>query len=375
MKFDPTPDIETIVIGGGVIGLAIAAACADAGQETFLFERNDALGREVSSRSSEVIHAGLYYPAQSLKARMCVTGKQLLYAYARERNVPVRNVGKIVVATTPAETAALDAIAAKAKANGVEDLEILNAGDIRARQPEITGIKGLFSPSTGIINSHGLMQALEADVLNHGGTIVLETEVRNVTLSEHGLFELEISSGGDTARITARNLFAAAGLGMAELGNMLPHSGSYAPPRLYFAKGHYFTLRSRSPFHHLVYPVPVDGGLGTHLTLDMDGRARFGPDVQWLDHIDYTFEDADGSRGADFERSIRRYWPGLPDGALEPSYTGIRPKLSRHGESARDFEIHGPRDHGVPNLVALYGIESPGLTSCLAIARYATEVA
>jgi len=374
MKFDPTPDIETVVIGGGVIGLAIAAACADAGHETYLFERNNALGREVSSRSSEVIHAGLYYPALSLKARMCVTGKQLLYAYARERSVPVRNTGKLIVATSSVETEALDDIAAKANANGVEDLEALDASGIHALEPEIAGVKGLFSPSTGIIDSHALMQALEADVLNHGGTIVLETEVRNVALSEHGLFEIEISSGGETARITARNVFAAAGLGMQQIGPRLPHAATYTPPPIDFAKGHYFGLRHKAKFQHLVYPVPVEGGLGTHLTLDIEGNVRFGPDVQWIDRIDHAFADGDGGRQAEFERSIRRYWPSLPDNALTPDYTGIRPKVSRQGEPARDFEIHGPRDHGIPNLVALYGIESPGLTSCLAIARYAMEV-
>ncbi len=212
------------------------------------------------------------------------------------------------------------------------------------------------------------MRALESDLAVRGGSVVLNTEVRSVTRRSDDLFEIEMTSGGETAKITARNLFAAAGLGMAELGNMLPRAGSYAPPRLYFAKGHYFTLRGRSPFRHLVYPVPVEGGLGTHLTLDMDGRARFGPDVQWLDRIDYAFEDADGSRRTDFEKSIRRYWPGLPDGALKQNYTGIRPKTSCQGEAARDFEIHGPRDHGIPHLVTLYGIESPGLTSSLAIA-------
>jgi L-2-hydroxyglutarate oxidase LhgO len=375
MEFDPTPDIETVVIGGGVIGLAIAAACADAGHETYLFERNNALGREVSSRSSEVIHAGLYYPAQSFKARMCVTGKKLLYAYTHERGIPVRNVGKLVVATSSVETPELDAIAAKAKINGVEDLEILDTSEIRAREPEIAGTKALFSPSTGIIDSHALMQALEADVLNHGGTIVLETEVRNILLSEYGLFEIEISSGGETARITARNLFVAAGLGMARLGPGLPHAATYTPPPIYFAKGHYFRLRHKAKFQHLVYPVPVDGGLGTHLTLDVGGNVRFGPDVQWIDRIDHAFDADNGLRQAEFERSIRRYWPSLPDNALTPDYTGIRPKVSRQGDPAPDFEIHGPRDHGIPNLVALYGIESPGLTSCLAIAKYCMELA
>jgi L-2-hydroxyglutarate oxidase LhgO len=301
---------------------------------------------------------------------MCVDGKRLLYAYARDRDVAIRQLGKLIVATSLAEASALEAIAGNAKANGVDDLRLLSADDVRMLEPEIACFKALFSPSTGIVDSHGLMRALESDLAVRGGTVVLNTEVHSVTRRSDDLFEIEMTSGGEAAKITARNLFVAAGLGMAELGNMLPHAGSYAPPRLYFAKGHYYTLRSRSPFHHLVYPVPVEGGLGTHLTLDMDGRARFGPDVQWLDRIDYAFEDADGSRRTDFERSIRRYWPGLPDGALEQNYTGIRPKTSRQGEAARDFEIHGPLDHGIPHLVALYGIESPGLTSSLAIAHY-----
>jgi L-2-hydroxyglutarate oxidase LhgO len=364
------PDIETVVIGAGVIGLAIAAECANAGQETYVLERHHAIGQEVSSRSSEVVHAGIYYPNKSLKARMCVDGKRLLYAYARDRGVAIRQLGKLIVATSPAEAPALEAIADRAKANGVDDLRVLSGDDVRTLEPEIACVKALFSPSTGVVDSHGLMRALESDLAVRGGSVVLNTEVRSVTRRSDDLFEIDMTSAGETAKITARNLFAAAGLGMAELGNMLPRAGSYAPPRLYFAKGHYFTLRGRSPFRHLVYPVPVEGGLGTHLTLDMDGRARFGPDVQWLDRIDYAFEDAEGSRRADFERSIRRYWPGLPDGALEQNYTGIRPKTSCQGEAARDFDIHGPHDHGIPHLVALYGIESPGLTSSLAIARY-----
>jgi L-2-hydroxyglutarate oxidase LhgO len=370
-----TPDIETIVIGGGVIGLAIAAECAKAGQETYLFERRDAIGQEVSSRSSDVVHAGLYYPAQSLKARMCDEGKQLLYAYAQERNVAVRQLGKLVVATSVGEASALDAIAETAKTNGVGDLEVLDAGTIRTLEPDVAGIKALFSPLTGIIDSHGLIHALEADFTDRGGTIALETEVHNVTHRADGLFEIELISGGETAKIAARYVFAAAGLGMAELGPMLPRKVSYTPPPLYFAKGHYFALRGKSRFQHLVYPVPVDGGLGTHLTLDLEGNVRFGPDVQWVDRIDHAFDEKNGLRLAEFERSIRRYWPSLPDGALMPSYTGIRPKTSRRGEPAQDFNIHGPRDHGIPHLIALYGIESPGLTSCLAIARYCVAIA
>jgi L-2-hydroxyglutarate oxidase LhgO len=363
-------DIETVVIGGGVIGLAIAAECAKAGQETYVLERHDAIGQEVSSRSSEVIHAGIYYPDQSLKARMCVEGKHLLYDYARRRSIPVRQLGKLVVATSPSEADALDAIAARAKANGVNDIRVLEKDDIHALEPDIAAVKALFSPSTGIIDSHGLMSALENELMDRGGTVVLETNVGTVSRGANDLFEIEMTSGGETTKVTARNLYAAAGLGMADVGPMLPRAEPYVPPTLHFAKGHYFALQGTTRFEHLVYPVPVQGGLGTHLTLDLEGRVRFGPDVQWVDRIDYAFDEMAGLRLAEFERSIRRYWPGLPNNALAPGYTGIRPKISRQGDPAQDFAIHGPRAHGIPRLVALYGIESPGLTSSLAIARH-----
>jgi L-2-hydroxyglutarate oxidase LhgO len=370
MPFSLTPDIETLIIGGGVVGLAIAAECAKAGRETYVFERNSAFGREGSSRSSEVIHAGIYYPHGSLKAELCVEGKRLLYAYAQDRNIGVRRVGKLIVATSPTEIAALDAIAARAKANGVEDIRVLSVDDIPALEPEIVGTKALFSPSTGIVDSHGLMRALATDLENCGGSIVLQTDVQNVTLRADGLFEIDMTSGGMAARVTVRNLIAAAGLGMAELGPRLPRTTRYTPPSLHFAKGHYFNLHHKSTFRHLIYPIPVAAGLGTHLTLDLEGNVRFGPDVEWIDKIDYSFDDPDGMRRTEFERAIRRYWPALPDGGLSPSFTGIRPKISRQGEPAQDFAIHGPRQHGVPRLVALYGIESPGLTSSLAIARH-----
>lgn len=368
------PDIETIVIGGGVVGLAIAAECAKAGQETYVLERHDTIGQEVSSRSSEVIHAGIYYPSGSLKAQLCVEGRDLLYAYARDRDLGVQRLGKLIVATSPAEVTALDAIASRAKANGVDDIRTLSAADIHALEPEIIGTKALFSPSTGIVDSHGMMRALATDLANCGGAVVLQTDVQNVTLRTDGLFEIAMTSGGEPAKITARNLIAAAGLGMAEIGPLLPHATPYTPPSLHFAKGHYFALRRKSKFRHLIYPVPVEGGLGTHLTLDLDGNVRFGPDVQWIERIDYAFDDPDGARTVEFERSIRRYWPALPDGGLSPSYTGIRPKISRQGEPAQDFAIHGPREHSIPHLVALYGIESPGLTSSLAIARHCVTV-
>jgi L-2-hydroxyglutarate oxidase LhgO len=274
------PDIEAIVIGGGVIGLAIARACTEAGYETCVFESADAIGQGISSRSSEVIHAGLYYPPKSLKARLCVEGKELLYAYARDRNVAFNQLGKLVIAASIAELQTLDAIAKTAKANGGDDLRVLEADDIRAFEPNISGVKALFSPSTGIVDSHGLMRALETDIMDRAGTIALRTEVRNVRRLPNGLFEIELISAGDIAKITARYVFASAGLGRAKIGPMLPRRDSYVPPPIYFAKGHYFALRGKSQFRHLVYPVPADGGLGIHLTLDLEGNVRFGPDVQ-----------------------------------------------------------------------------------------------
>jgi len=368
------PDIETAVIGGGVIGLAIAVACASKGQEAIVFERNGDVGREVSSRSSEVIHAGIYYPKGSLKAQACVAGRKRLYEFTERNAVPAKRIGKLIVATTSAEIAVLQKFEDLAYANGVEDLRWLTAADARALEPDVGCVAALFSPSTGIIDSHALMKALEGCLQAGNGSVVLRSQLQSALCLPDGTFELEIASGTEISKLTARNLFVAGGLGMADLRDKLPFGNGYEPPKTRFAKGHYFTLQGRAPFQHLVYPVPVDGGLGTHLTLDLQGTARFGPDVQWTDRIDYMFDDPDGKRREDFEHSIRRYWPALPDGALEPGYTGIRPKISSKGEPPADFEIHGPERHGVPRMVALYGIESPGLTSCLALADYCVKL-
>lgn len=368
-----TPDIETAVIGGGVIGLAIAVACANKGQEAIVFERNTDVGREVSSRSSEVIHAGIYYPNGSLKSKACVCGRKRLYEFAERNGVPAKRIGKLVVATASAEIAVLQKFDSLARANGVEDLRWLTAADVQALEPEVACVAALLSPSTGIIDSHALMKALEGCLQAANGSVVLRSQLQSALCLPDGTFELEIASGSEISKLTARNLFVAGGLGMASLCDKLPFGNGYEPPKTRFAKGHYFTLHGRAPFQHLVYPVPVDGGLGTHLTLDLQGAARFGPDVQWIDRIDYTFDDPGGKRRADFEHAIRRYWPALPDGALEPGYTGIRPKISSKGEPPADFEIHGPERHGIPRMVALYGIESPGLTSCLALADLCLE--
>jgi len=365
-----SPDVETIVIGGGVIGLAIAVACAAKGQEAIVLERRSDVGQEVTSHSSEVIHAGIYYPKGSLKAMACVAGRQSLYKFATENGVATRRLGKLIVATSPSEIPALRRIQEHAQANGVDNLCWLTASEAQTFEPELTCSAALFSPTTGIVDSHALMKSFEGHLQARGGSVILKTELRMVRRAPNSSFLLEVMSGGEVSTLTARNLFVAGGLGMAVLRDALPFANGYEPPKTRFAKGHYFSLRGRAPFSHLVYPIPVEGGLGTHLTLDLQGAARFGPDVQWIDRIDYTFNDLDGKRQKDFERSIRRYWPALPEGALYPGYTGIRPKISSKGEPPADFQIHGPEQHGTPSMVVLYGIESPGLTACLALAQY-----
>lgn len=367
------PDIETVVIGAGVVGLAIARALAAAGHEVIVLERHGAIGQETSSRSSEVIHAGLYYPPGSLKARFCVEGRKLLYAFAAENGVPHARYGKLVVATAEDERPRLAALAAAARANGVTDVTLLDAKRVRAREPEIQCVEALLSPSTGVIDSHALMVALEGHVRAGAGSVVLNTSVEGIRIGPTGLFALATTSGGGTpATLATRNLVIAAGLGASRLGAMAAAASGtgYIPPRSYPARGHYFTLDGRTPFRHLVYPLPHEGWLGIHLTLDIAGRARFGPDLEWQDEASTVFDEKNGARRQQFEREIRRYWPGLPSGRLQPGYVGVRPKIYAPGEPAPDFAIHAEREHGIPRLVALYGIESPGLTSSLAIGDY-----
>jgi L-2-hydroxyglutarate oxidase LhgO len=365
-----TPDVETVVIGAGIVGLAVARALAERGHEVLLLERHQGVGRETSSRSSEVIHAGLYYPPGSLKAKLCVEGRCLLYEFARDNGVPHARYGKLVVATAEEERDCLDAIAGVALANGVADLVRLNQTETRALEPEVSAVSALFSPSTGVIDSHALMVALEGHIRNASGGIVLNTEVEGLAAPAGGSFEIATVSAGEQATLRARNLVIAAGLGATHLGAMLGGQGNYRPPETHPARGHYFVLDGKAPFRHLVYPVPREAWLGIHLTLDVAGHARFGPDLEWQEQPSMLFDDGDGVRRACFEREIRRYWPGLPEGRLSPGYVGVRPKIYRRGEAAPDFAIHAEREHGIPRLVALYGIESPGLTSSLAIGAY-----
>ncbi len=365
-----TADVETVVVGAGVVGLAIARALALKGQEVLVLERHDRIGSETSSRNSEVIHAGLYYPPGSLRATLCVKGKHQLYEFCAENGVAHSRCGKLLVATQDAEIAKLEDIAKTASANGVDDLKRLNADEARALEPEVACVAAYLSPSTGVVDSHGLMLALEGHLTANGGQVVLNTNATALAPTTNGEFEITLESGGETSRVTAKNLVLAAGFGGTALGRTLTYKAGYTVPETYPAKGHYFSLSGRAPFRHLVYPMPQGAWLGVHLTLDVTGRAKFGPDIEWKDTVSYDFEDADGARRAHFEAEVRRYWPGLPDDALQPDYVGVRPKIYRQGEPVPDFAIHGPAEHGLSRLVALYGIESPGLTSSIAIGEH-----
>lgn len=369
-------EVDTVVVGAGVVGLAVARAMALAGHEVLIAEAATDFGSGTSSRNSEVIHAGLYYPTGSLKARACVRGRALLLDYARQRGVPFALPGKLVVATQPDEVAALERLLAQAQANGVEGLDgagLLDAAALRRMEPELNAVAALHSPGTGIIDSHALMTALLGDAQAHGAQLAVCSPVMGGTLGSDGV-ELRIG-GAEPCRIRARRVVNAAGLTAPVLAAALEGLPPGSVATAHFCKGHYFSLNRRSPFSRLVYPVHTSAGLGTHLTLDLAGQARFGPDVQWLPqpavqaHAVSLDHAVDPARQAAFERDIRRYWPGLPDGALVPAYSGTRPKIVGPLEPAADFCISGPRDHGMPAYVGLYGIESPGLTACLALAE------
>lgn len=367
-----SPDIDTVVIGAGVVGLAVARALQRSGREVMVIERHAGVGRETSARNSEVIHAGLYYPKGSLKALLSAEGRQQLYAFCAENGVSAVKTGKLIIATDDAEAEALKKIAATARANGISDIVELSAAEALALEPRLSCKAALLSPSTGIVDSRGLIHALEGHLASLGGSVVLSARVERISLSPGGPFVLDIESGGSRSRLTSRFLVNAAGLTASNLGRMLPYPANYRVPETVFAKGHYFALSTPPPFRRLVYPVPGGGSLGIHFTLDTGGRGRFGPDIDWLDTApnaspDYTFDDPDGRRRVMFEGAIRRYWPGLPEGALAPGTTGIRPKISRAGAPAADFALHEPDSHGIAGYVGLYGIESPGLTSSLAI--------
>jgi L-2-hydroxyglutarate oxidase LhgO len=359
--------VETVVVGAGVIGLAIARALALRGVQVLLLEKEGVIGSGTSSRNSEVVHAGLYYDPESLKALLCVRGRRALYQYCDERRVPHRRCGKLVVATDPSEDAYLDHLLQRAEKNGVEEIELIGAARLKSLEPHIRGTSALLSRCSGIVDSHALMLSYQADAEAAGATIVLRTPVLAATIVGR---TIQLRTGGsESTELEADLVVNAAGLDAWDFSAGLRGFDRSTIPPKYLAKGNYFTLSGASvPFRHLVYPVPEPGGLGIHLTLDMAGQARFGPDVEWVDEIDYAVNPHRGDR---FYAAIRRYWPGLSDGALSPAYSGIRPKTTATVQC--DFVIQGPEDTGHRGYIALYGIESPGLTASLAIGEHVVQ--
>lgn len=356
--------VDCVVVGAGVVGLAVARALAQTGREVLVLEACDAFGTQTSARNSEVIHAGIYYAAGSLKAQLCVRGKQMLYDYCAERGLPHQRCGKFIVATDAAQLAQLQGIQAKAAANGVRDLVLLDAAQARAAEPQLQCLAALHSPSTGIVDSHALMLSLLGDLERAGGVLALNSPLACANIAQEAIDLIAM----DGTQLRATTVVNAAGLQAPALAARFAGLAPQHVPQAHFAKGNYFTLAGRSPFSRLIYPVPEAAGLGVHLTIDLGGQARFGPDVQWVD--DPQDLAVDPARGDAFDAEVRKYWPALPDGALLPAYAGMRPKI--HGPSAptSDFVIQGAAVHGVPGLVNLFGIESPGLTSALAIAEH-----
>jgi len=366
----PADRIECVVVGAGVVGLAVARALALAGREVILLEQEDAIGTGTSSRNSEVIHAGIYYGKDSLKARTCVAGKMRLYDYCGRNGIEHRRCGKLIVATTQEQVDGLAAIKKRAEDNGVMDLRFLDQAEALAMEPNLACTAALLSPSTGIVDSHGLMLAYQGDAEDHGAMIAFKSPLERAKVTDGGI---ELSVGGaEPMELEAQIVVNAAGLYAPDIAGRIAGLDARHVPKAYYAKGNYYTLAGRSPFTHLIYPVPEKAGLGVHITVDLGGQAKFGPDVEWIDEIDYT---VDPTRAARFYEAVRTYWPGLPDGALEPGYAGIRPKTKPPEEQPQDFELQGPNDHGVPGLINMFGIESPGLTASMALADLVVEMA
>lgn len=363
--------VDCIVIGAGVVGLAIARSLSLQGKEVLIIDKQAAFGMETSSRNSEVIHAGIYYPKDSLKAKLCIKGRDLLYQYCQERHISHKKCGKLIVACSDQDIETLTAIQQKAKANGVNNLSFLDRRQVLEKEPDLDVIGGLFSPSTGIIDSHNFMLSLLGDIENNGGIFVPRSEFTKGEITGDK-FTLTIcdTESGEAFKIQARSLINAGGLHASFLLKNLKGFPPQQIPKTYYAKGSYFSLSSKAPFNHLIYPVPETGGLGIHLTLDMGGHAKFGPNVEWVNDIsDYAVDE--GLRDVFFE-NIRKYWPGIKKEALVPGYSGIRPKIMPEGQTG-DFYIQPHKEHGIPNLINLFGIESPGLTASLAIAAFVRE--
>lgn len=365
MSDHPCFDTDIVIAGAGVVGLAVARQCALAGREVLLVEQANAIGTVTSARNSEVIHAGIYYPKDSLKAECCTQGRRSLYEYLRSHNLPFAQCGKIIVATDLSEVEELVSIAARAEANGVEQMRPLGKAEMKRMEPALAGEAGLLSATTGIIDSHAYMLSLLGEAEDHGAALALETQIVSGECLPDGRTRLECA-GKEPCTLTANVFINSTGLDAPALASRIAGFDPKHVPQAHMAKGSYFTLAGRAPFERLIYPVPIKGGLGVHLTLDLGGQARFGPDVEWVDTRDYEVER---SRADGFYAAIRKYWPDLRDGALEPAYSGIRPKIAGRDEPNADFVISGPDDHGNAGQVHLFGIESPGLTSSLALAK------
>lgn len=364
--------IDTCIVGAGVVGLAIGRRLASPHSDLLVLDCQEQYGQGISSRNSEVIHAGIYYPAKSLKAVLCVTGKQRLYDYCESRHVAARRCGKLIVATSSNEESALEDILEKAHANGVDDLEYWSRQMIDEREPQVKATLGLFSPSTGIVSTHELMTAYLADIEHQGGSFVGGTFVVSVEIHENR-FVLRCSVQGEPYEFTCKVLVNSAGLGAQKLASGIKGLDAETIPELHYCKGNYFTLASQSPFNHLIYPVPEKfaAGLGIHATIDLGGQVKFGPDVEYTESEDYSVSM---DRLNDYYKAVRRYYPALADGELNPGYVGIRPKLQGPGDPPADFVIQGENIHGIERLVQLFGIESPGLTSSMAIADYVADL-
>jgi L-2-hydroxyglutarate oxidase LhgO len=362
-------DFQTVVVGGGVVGLACANACLEIGGDVLLLERHARLGQETSSRNSEVAHGGLYYPPGSLKARLCVEGRHLMRAFCEDTGVPYHRVGKLIVACDETEVTPLEALAARAQTNGVEDISLLSAAEAKSLEPELDCVAAVYSPATAIVDSTGFMLALEARYIDRGGTIATGTNVVGIERLPQG-FRIACVSNGCDATITARTLILSGGLSATTLARLVVPPLAGQVPETTYAKGHYYALTGKMPFSRLVYPMPSSAGLGIHFTLSTGGEAKFGPDVEWCPGPDATFDHDGGARRRNFARSIARYWPNVDEERLNPAYVGIRPKIAGEGTPPKDFAIEGPETHGCEGLIALYGIESPGLTSSLAIGRW-----
>jgi len=364
-----TADIQTIVVGAGVVGLSVARRMALSGHEVMVLEQHDLIGSETSSRNSEVIHAGIYYPPGSLRAELCVRGKHMMYEFCRENGVAHQAISKLLIATAENQLAKLKALHETAIKNGVNDLQPMTAAEAMKLEPELSCVAALLSPSTGIVDSHGFMSALEGHITSNGGNVVLQTKVTAIERGGNGLYTLTLGDGSGS--VTCENLILSAGLHTTPLARTLSYGDRYVAPETYYAKGQYYAISGKSPFGRHIYPMPDGAWLGLHATVDLGMRCKFGPDIEWIDDLDYSFEPEKIGKFLDF---IRSYYPNLDPSRLHADYTGIRPKLYREGEPVPDFRIDGPKAHGLPGLAILAGIESPGLTSSLAIGDYVHDL-